>query len=327
MEEPEIKDDVKFPSAGSLRRLFDRLESYRGQTVSFGRFCLALKDVLWFLSYYLPFSLFKLIQRWRRCWLIFSFRFFRSYRQASRYRRISFCTTCMNREKHLRRTLPRNLRDNREYPDLEFVILDYNSQPSLEKWIRERFPQELASGRIVLFRTAEPRFFEMAKAKNLAHRLASGAVVCNLDADNYTGKDFAFFINSVMEKDGRTIGVHQGRGRLFSPHLGDCGGRIFLSREEFLASGGYDEKFRGWGFEDVEFVARIGRRGGKQKDIPKRFLGALSHGDHCRARQMEISLEASRVANRQYLRAALAAAPESIDNGPSDIHDLQRIWK
>jgi len=327
MEDLEIKDDVKFPAAGYWRRLFDRLEAYRGQPFSFGHLGLALKDVVWFFSYHLPFSLFKFIQlAWRR-WLMFSSRFYKSYRQADRYRRLSFCTTCMNREEHLRRTLPRNLRDNREYPDLEFVILDYNSRPSLEKWIREKFPEELASGRIALYRTDEPRFFEMAKAKNLAHSLANGEVVCNLDADNYTGKDFAFFINAAIAEDKKAIGVHQGRGRLFSPHLGDCGGRIFLSRNEFLASGGYDEKFHGWGFEDVEFVARIRCRGGHLKDIPKRFLGALSHSDRCRARQMENTLEEARTANRRYLRETLASAPLSVDNGTSNIHDLRRIWK
>ena len=43
-------------------------------------------------------------------------------------KQISFCITCMNRLKHLQETLEKNILDNFLVDEVEFVVLDYNSQ-------------------------------------------------------------------------------------------------------------------------------------------------------------------------------------------------------
>src|SRR5580704_1798101 len=62
--------------------------------------------------------------------------------------RISFCISCRGRLHHLRRTLPQNIADNRDYPNLEFVLLDYNSTDGLGEWVRHELSEEIASGRL-----------------------------------------------------------------------------------------------------------------------------------------------------------------------------------
>ena len=47
-------------------------------------------------------------------------------------KQISFCITCMNRLKHLQETLEKNILDNFLVDEVEFVVLDYNSQDGLE---------------------------------------------------------------------------------------------------------------------------------------------------------------------------------------------------
>ncbi len=51
--------------------------------------------------------------------------------------KISFCTTSMNRLKHLQETLIQNLENNLNTPDLEveFVVLNYNSQDDMHEWM------------------------------------------------------------------------------------------------------------------------------------------------------------------------------------------------
>ncbi|KKL80749.1 hypothetical protein LCGC14_2001600, partial [marine sediment metagenome] len=49
--------------------------------------------------------------------------------------KISFCTTCMGRLYNLKETLPKNIEANGEYPNVEFVILDYNSSDGLGDWV------------------------------------------------------------------------------------------------------------------------------------------------------------------------------------------------
>src|SRR5258708_30050005 len=42
--------------------------------------------------------------------------------------KISICTVCMNRTAQLAQTLPVNIIDNINHPNIEFIILDYNSK-------------------------------------------------------------------------------------------------------------------------------------------------------------------------------------------------------
>ena len=46
-------------------------------------------------------------------------------------KQISFCITCMNRLKHLQETLEKNILDNFLVDEVEFVVLDYNSQDEI----------------------------------------------------------------------------------------------------------------------------------------------------------------------------------------------------
>src|SRR4051812_1473901 len=111
---------------------------------------------------------------------------------------ISFCTTCMGRLHHVRQTLPENLAAVGYNADVEFVLLDYNSADGLEKWVRAEMMGPIATGRLVYWRERSARHFLAAHAKNLAAGLSNGNVICNLDADNFLGGDYAAFLRESM---------------------------------------------------------------------------------------------------------------------------------
>ena len=101
----------------------------------------------------------------------------------------------------------------------------------------------------------------MAHAKNMAHRLGilEGAdVLVNLDADNFTGQDFAGYIGEQMQNPQQFMWARKdpgdGRPRGIS-------GRIIVTRAAFLAAGGYDEKYTTWSPDDKDFHARLERMG------------------------------------------------------------------
>lgn len=179
--------------------------------------------------------------------------------------KISFCTTCMGRRRHLEQTLLKNIEDNLPTkagdPAVEFVLVDYSSKDGLREWAENNAALKpyLANGTLVYARYPDATHFHHAHAKNIAHRLATGDVVCNLDADNFTGTGFARYLAKEFA-GGKHAFVHPSFSLLKGLPIERSGisGRIALQREDFLALGGYSEtRFKkGWGGEDADFLMR-----------------------------------------------------------------------
>lgn len=285
-----------------------------------------LKDIGWFFGYFITYNCLKFAFAVYQEASFFIYKFFNRYRhEVLVYHKISFCITCMNRLDHLKKTLRKNIKQNSDYPNLEFVLLDYNSADDLQNWVFKNFKSEMKSGRLVYYKTTKPKYFQMANAKNISHSLATGDIVCNLDADNFTGKDFSFYINSVMQLSQDVIGLQRENFRYIPFHISDCGGRIFLSKENFLKLGGYNEKFIGWGNEDIEFKKRAEILGLKIVDIPLDFLKAISHNSKLRTKNMDISIEESTKLNIKLLEESLSSNNYHIENEVVDLAEIKRI--
>lgn len=187
--------------------------------------------------------------------------------------KISFCTVCMNRLYHLRETLPANLRDNASYPDLEFVLLDYNSSDGLESWIKNELTEFIESGRLVYYKTTEPQYFHRSHSRNMVFNLASADIVCNIDADNFTGKDFAHYINNQFTLNKNIFIAADTLNRYY--FIRDVCGRICFWKTDFNATGGFDEQMEGYGDEDIDFINKL-QKLGRQEVV-------ILNGDHLRA--------------------------------------------
>jgi len=166
----------------------------------------------------------------------------------SRYRKISICTTCMNRIGNLKETLTKNIEDSKDYPNAEFVLLDYNSTDGLSDWISDKMMDHINSGRLVYYKTCEPEYFRMGHSRNVAFKLATGEIVNNVDADNFIGKGFVDVINKLAEICPERAVFAKGKRMMH--------GRIGFYKSEFLTLGGYDEDLKGYGFDDHNLVYR-----------------------------------------------------------------------
>lgn len=193
---------------------------------------------------------------------------------------IGFCTTCKGRAQHLKITLPQNLANN---PDAKFIVVDYGSQDDLLEYLRTAHGSEIQSGRLVVYSYRTDGPFRMGHAKNLAHRCAilEGCdILCNLDADNYTGPRFdAYVERQFMEEDiflwGSMIQGVLTRG---------INGRIAVGAQAYIKAGGYDEKFECWGSDDKDFCERLKMLGYWGAQIHPKHLNAVAHNDKMRFR-------------------------------------------
>ena len=194
---------------------------------------------------------------------------------------IVFCITCKNRTAHLRLTLPQNLKDN---PASKFVVLNYNSQDDLLDYLFSEHAAEIESGRLAVYSYVGAPVFRMAHAKNMAHRLGileGGDVLVNLDADNFTGHGFETFIEQNAGPRrffwARMIKGEMPRG---------ISGRIAVTKQAFLRSGGYDEaKFNEWGSDDKDLNIRLRDLDYHAVEIPPFYLRGVPHNDKIRFKE------------------------------------------
>ncbi len=195
------------------------------------------------------------------------------YDKTQKQHSISFCVTCMNRLYHLRHTLKENIEGNSDYNSMEFVLVNYNSGDGLNEWVKANLLEYIDKGLLNYYYTTIPKFFHASKAKNLAHKLAKNEIVCNLDGDNYTGKDYAFYINYLFNLHGMGNVFHFRK----APYWG-TEGRIVMSKKNFHRLGGYDESFYPTGHQDHDLIFRAKKMGLDYKTIEvENFLRYLSN--------------------------------------------------
>lgn len=192
--------------------------------------------------------------------------------------KISICTVCMNRVNHLKETLPVNIRENRHYPDLEFVLLDYNSKDGMQEWVKDNLQEHLASGLLKYYKTTEPEFFSISHSKNMTAKLAQGDIICMVDADNYAGEQYADWVNSIFEAgEGRSIITTLRKDAI--PYR-DQGGKICVRKDHFHEVSGFDEELLYYGVDDVDLVSRLEQAGGVRFFIEdQKYLQFIGHSD------------------------------------------------
>ena len=167
---------------------------------------------------------------------------------------IAFCTTCKNRGEHIKQTLPYNLQSLRENDSIN--IVDYGSEDGISEWIWANFRDQIDNRKVNLFQVINPTTWNMARAKNLAHRIAQASFLFSLDADNFiTKEDVAI----ICAEASRGNAVHQFTGNW---HDGTCG-RIGIEKNTFLYLGGYNERGLPMGGEDLDLRERIAMYGVK----------------------------------------------------------------
>ena len=191
---------------------------------------------------------------------------------------VSLCTVCKNRSAHYKATILKNIADHSDDPKVEFILLDYNSEDDLEEWVKTNLADHIQSGLLTYYKTNEPEYFHRSHSRNMVFRLAKGQVICNVDADNFTGPSFANFLRDCFLND-KNIFVCAG-GKFDSIACSDIGGRIGITQEAFLNVSGYDEAMANYGFEDFDLIGRLEMSGTKKVLIKNNeFLEAIKHSE------------------------------------------------
>lgn len=170
--------------------------------------------------------------------------------------KISFCTSCTKRLHHIKETFLSNLKNNIDYEDVEFVLLNWNSQDGMDDWVQQNLGEYINDGVVKYLHTKQAPHFEMARTKNVTAKNASGEIVCWVDGDNFISENYAEYLNEKFNENENMILnniVRVTKKREGKPNWG----RIAIMKKYFMEVRGYDETFQGWGWEERDFKRRI----------------------------------------------------------------------
>jgi hypothetical protein len=168
-----------------------------------------------------------------------------------KYYYFSYGTSCMNRLSFIEQTLPKNLKEIEKYPNCQLTLLNYNCKQDTNNYILSNF---IDNPKLTYIYNTDAVIFHMSKTKNItAHECNENVdIVSWVDSDNYLNISTTYHNNTVMNIIKKCI---------ILPCLGkdnnwDSGSRITIKRNDFLKLNGYNEKFIGWGYDDVDFYSQ-----------------------------------------------------------------------
>ena len=166
---------------------------------------------------------------------------------------LSFCITCMNRTNYLKKTLLKNLNDNKN-SKVEFILVNFNSVDGLENYINNNneIKKYLVTKQLKYFNCEKLKYWHSSIAKNIAHNYASGNILVNLDCDNFIGENGGDFIIDYFKQLGNNIILSQSK-EIFGS---GTAGRISISKNNFKKLGGYNESFFPMGYQDTDLIER-----------------------------------------------------------------------
>ena len=176
---------------------------------------------------------------------------------------LSYCISIMNRLHQLEKTLRENIDNSSDKS--EFIIVDYNSNDGLKNYIYTNFEKEILSGKIIYYYTEKIKIWHASICKNTTHIRANGKYLINLDCDNFIGVDGDNLILNSFYENGGDIIISQTNSIVSSGN----GGRISISKQNFINLGGYDETFYPMGYQDYDLIERAKKYGLKYININK----------------------------------------------------------
>jgi N-terminal domain of galactosyltransferase len=212
-------------------------------------------------------------------------------------------------------------------PESEVLICEHDTAPS---------PQGTwpAGVRTVFIPAQEGEPFNKSKAMNIGAREARHPVLLLHDADAWVSDDYLSIGLEKMAREGWEairpvrflflLDEIQSRECLQTGSIGDSwalpkvqqnnpGLSTFVRRDTYFKLGGHDERFTGWGYEDVEFLDRLQTR----RWYPGGYLPAIHlwHGPSPAKRQPRDEFERLQQIMKEPVEQRIERARRQIEQG------------
>jgi predicted glycosyltransferase involved in capsule biosynthesis len=209
---------------------------------------------------------------------------------------ISICTQLLDWNFGLREALPTWLKFQCD----EIIIFDFSFGKEAAKDVVDQFPDP----RIKLFVPTSPVPFNTSVGRNISMDIAAGDVIFYIDSDvkllkpvdltkikpNNFMQGCKYVGNENIVEDELSynkVGKHWIADRCLGNYMTSLNGEILFWKEQFIKMNGFDERMKGWGFNDIDFYNRLVRSGYERIDFPQDTIQHIEHDNDIRVRNFE----------------------------------------
>lgn len=216
-------------------------------------------------------------------------------------------TTCKGRLQHLQHTLPIFLQGADRV-----CVVDYSCPQGAGDWAEATYG---GTGRLLVKRVVGQKKFNKSKAANAGAKhlwsLGLRGFYCFLDADNIAPPPFWSWLRSHARRDAfyivaTTSLLEQVRFRLVQEpqRTNQLSGALVVGAVPFMVSGGYDEGFKGRGFQDLDMRLRLYLKMNMPfAEIPRGLLGVINHSARLRTAHYSETQRQAHKHNKPRMRA------------------------
>ena len=178
-------------------------------------------------------------------------------------------------------------------PPVEIMILDYNSPDDLAQYMKRIIETTIFrnDSKLSYKKYTGADYFYVAHARNLSALASSGEFLILSCADHILDENYFQAIRMLLE-EGDCVWLY--------PHRRGAG-MLGCNKKEFIAAGGYDERFELYGKEDKDIALRLERRGEKYKQIPLNLVATIPTPKADKYRNLRPGL--SRIQTEKYSKA------------------------
>jgi glycosyltransferase involved in cell wall biosynthesis len=150
-----------------------------------------------------------------------------------------------------------------------------------------------AEGAFVVYKEGE-KHFSGSRAKNYGARLVTSEYIAFIDADTLCMPGLKEEINGLVIRDRMLLSARAFDGS----DVNDTVGFLVCATDKFRAVGGFDERWIGWGAEDIQLRGKLflDERLEVVRLSPM-VLGAIAHGNDIRSENRELPIEKTAIVN------------------------------
>jgi len=185
---------------------------------------------------------------------------------------------CKGRLAFIEQSLPTFIRQD----GVVCCLVDYDCPDGCGDWAEAAYPDAVRAGRLVVVRATDRPFFNKSAAHNLGARRALAGEASHVifaDADTLLAPEFSGWLRPRLDDRRFWVAALRPDG---CDELG-LYGLLVVPAPALRATCGYDERFEGWGSEDLDLRLRL--RFSERLDvgeIPLELLEALDHPEELR---------------------------------------------